>query len=261
MDSSLDSMLIRHLEHNLRANLLIRSAPMTGKTQAIHAARQWASLHPHFDLVCFAAHHTPFAKMHKQLLHTAEYVQNRHTVFVIDDIHLLDTYQLECMAMAAKKSSQVSVIGLGLPVEPLADACRSSALFDLINEYRAASGLSTQQRIPALDQEALRHTLYMAHQLEMTHRGEHGSSPAERVLRVLPEAKHIRECVARGLAAPHEILEQWLGSRNHYNNIRVTETNACGLAQVWRWTVSRESGSPQMIAHVFVTYITCSTGE
>ncbi|CAH0305451.1 CAP domain-containing protein [Pseudomonas brassicacearum] len=261
MGGNLDSMLLQHLKYSPHADLLIRSAPLTGKTQAVNAAQRWATSHPQINMVIISAHQTPFARMYNQLMRTANRVQNRHTVFVIDDIHFLDANQLGYLDLASKNSPHISVIGLGLPIEPLGDAPRSCVLFDLINEYRSSSGLSTQQRLPVLDQVALRHTHFMARQLEMTHRGEHGLGPTDRVLQVLPEAQHVRECVARGLGAPCTILEQWLGSRNHYNNIRVAEANACGLAQIWRWTVSSENGSPQVIAHVFVTYIACSTGE
>ncbi|MCA5974435.1 MULTISPECIES: CAP domain-containing protein [Pseudomonas] len=261
MDGNLSSMLVRHLECTPKADLLIRSSPLTGKTEAVDAARNWATSNPQIDVVSLSAHHKSFALIHSQIRRTAERVKKRHTIFVIDDVHLLNASQLGRISLISKKAFHVSIIGLGLPIEPLTDISRSCILFDLINEYRSSCGLMTQQRLPSLDQLALRHTHYMARQLEMTHCGEHGLTPVDRVLQVLPEAKHVRECIARGLGAPCEILERWLGSLNHYNNIRVAETNACGLAQVWRWTVSFESGSPKVTAHVFVTYITCSIGE
>lgn len=92
-------------------------------------------------------------------------------------------------------------------------------LLSLHNEARVEAKLRTLEVSPRLREAAQKHAEEMAKRGEMTHEGENGSTPAERIK---AEGYRFRRCgenVAHGRFTLEELMDGWLNSPPHKKNI------------------------------------------
>jgi uncharacterized protein YkwD len=72
---------------------------------------------------------------------------------------------------------------------------------------------------PVLESPALEHSKDMAAHDDLSHTGHDGSSPADRVTRSGYKWSHVGENLASGMISPEEVVNGWVGSPHHCENI------------------------------------------
>jgi uncharacterized protein YkwD len=99
------------------------------------------------------------------------------------------------------------------------------------NRERREAGLPPLTASPKLAEAALRHARDMAERDFMSHTGSDGSTPAERVDRTGYGYRSVGENVAAGYPDPEAVLEGWMDSPPHRENI-LGDFGEIGLARV-----------------------------
>lgn len=92
-------------------------------------------------------------------------------------------------------------------------------LVDLHNEARRDEKLRTLQVSRKLQEAAQKHAEDMAERAEMTHKGEDGSTPAERIKAEGYRYRRVGENIAYGQFSNKGVMEGWLDSPPHKKNI------------------------------------------
>lgn len=87
------------------------------------------------------------------------------------------------------------------------------------NEERGEEKLKTLQVSPKLQEAAQKHAESMAERGEMTHKGEDGSTPAERLKTEGYRYRRVGENIAYGQSSIEDVMEGWLDSPPHKKNI------------------------------------------
>lgn len=87
------------------------------------------------------------------------------------------------------------------------------------NEARAGEKLRTLQVSRKLQEAAQKHAEDMAERSEMTHKGEDGSTPAERIKAEGYRYRRVGENIAYGQFSIKKVMEGWLDSPPHKKNI------------------------------------------
>lgn len=114
----------------------------------------------------------------------------------------------------AGESSGGSEPGTGLQVAP--DVQR---VFDLVNEERAAAGLSPLALNAKLNDAAQAHAESMYEEGYFSHTGSDGSTVADRVERFGYAWSTVGENIAYGATSPEQVMQMWMNSSGHRANI------------------------------------------
>lgn len=93
---------------------------------------------------------------------------------------------------------------------------RIAQLMDLHNNERNQHNVPILQQDAGLMQAAQQHADWMANNGKMSHRGENGSSPGDRIG---PGYNTWGENVAMGQKTPAEVTRDWMNSSGHRRNI------------------------------------------
>lgn len=114
------------------------------------------------------------------------------------------------------------------PSPPPAQAV--SAVVALVNQQRVAAGLAPLVEDGALTDAARAHAIDQAMRQEMTHTGSDGSSPGDRIARAGFAASTWAENVAAGYTSAAAVMDGWMGSPGHRDNILSPDFTAIGVA-------------------------------
>ena len=114
------------------------------------------------------------------------------------------------------------------PEPPSATAAGDAV--SILNEYRIAAGLPTLTEDPALVEAARTHSLDQAAMQTMTHTGSDGSNAGDRVAMAGFPASIWGENVAAGYGSTSAVMDGWMGSRGHRENILEGSFTAVGVA-------------------------------
>ncbi|MFI9648379.1 CAP domain-containing protein [Streptomyces sp. NPDC052040] len=103
---------------------------------------------------------------------------------------------------------------------PRATASSATArVVELVNAERAKAGCSALTVSPTLAKVAQAHSEDMAAHRNMSHTGSDGSSPGDRITRAGYDWSSYGENVAYGYATPEQVMEGWMASPGHRENI------------------------------------------
>jgi uncharacterized protein YkwD len=142
-------------------------------------------------------------------------------------------------ADALKNESRVSE-----RILQLANEARSRARRCGMRQFPAVPPLSLEQR---LTNAAREHARDMARHNMLEHRGSDGSSPDQRVTSTGYKWRATGENIASGPTTPEEVMQGWLASPGHCENIMSPRFNEMGIA----WVVDPKSDSGVYWAQVF----------
>lgn len=114
--------------------------------------------------------------------------------------------------------------------DPAATPARlRAAVVCLVNEARNAHGLWSLNADPQLEQAAQSHTDDMANRNYFDHTTPEGQTPDQRVSATGYEWGAVAENLALGAQTPFAVMEQWLGSQAHCQNIFSTKVLDIGV--------------------------------
>lgn len=125
------------------------------------------------------------------------------------------------------------------PAAPSSDA--AAAVLALVNKERATAGCSALTVNEKLTKAAQDHSADMAAHSNMSHTGSDGSDPGQRITRAGYTWRTYGENVAYGYSTPEKVMEGWMNSPGHRQNILNCSFKeiGIGLAQPNRyWTQS-----------------------
>ncbi len=108
------------------------------------------------------------------------------------------------------------------------------AVVQLINEARAAHGLAPLDVDTRLVEAAQVHAHDLAAHGHVAHEGSDGSEPAVRATRAGYAWTFIAENVAAGYASPPEVVERWLRSPSHRENMLSDRARHVGIGYARR---------------------------
>lgn len=103
-------------------------------------------------------------------------------------------------------------------------------VLELVNQERAKVGADPLKIDQQLDRAADIHTQYQANTDNMTHVGNKGSSLGDRVNATNYEWSRIGENVAAGYTTPEAVVEGWMNSPGHRDNILNPEFEEIGIS-------------------------------
>ncbi|MBW4515476.1 MAG: CAP domain-containing protein [Timaviella obliquedivisa GSE-PSE-MK23-08B] len=99
----------------------------------------------------------------------------------------------------------------------------------LTNQFRAKNGLAPLALNAKLSQAAQTHSRNMATQDFFSHVGKDGSSVGDRVSRVGYDWRTVAENIAAGQSTPSEVVNSWIDSSGHRENILNTTIKEIGV--------------------------------
>jgi uncharacterized protein YkwD len=135
------------------------------------------------------------------------------------------------------------VAAFALPATP-AYADESDDVVAMVNEERESAGCSPVTVDARLTKAAQGHSQDQADRGEMTHTGSDGSTPGQRATRAGYRWSRIGENVAMGTRSPQRVMELWMNSPSHRDNILNCAFRHIGVAQVnGYWT--QDFGRPK----------------
>ncbi|MGH3738296.1 MAG: CAP domain-containing protein [Micromonosporaceae bacterium] len=108
------------------------------------------------------------------------------------------------------------------------DAALEAAVIDLVNAERDKSGCGAVRLEVKLRTASRRHSADMAAHNEMSHTGSDGSSPWDRAGRAGYDHA-MSENVAMGYRTAEAVMEGWMNSKGHRDNILNCEAKAVGV--------------------------------
>ncbi|MGW6981908.1 CAP domain-containing protein [Streptomyces sp. NPDC054932] len=94
-----------------------------------------------------------------------------------------------------------------------------AAVLALVNQERAAAGCSAVSLNAKLTKAAQDHSADMASHSNMSHTGSDGSDPGARITRAGYAWSTYGENVAYGYSTPEKVMEGWMNSQGHRENI------------------------------------------
>ncbi len=101
-----------------------------------------------------------------------------------------------------------------------------TAVFNSINTYREANNLQTLTIIDTASTYAMDHNFYMIDNKQMNH--DNFETRSSKLIN--QGAKLVLENVAFGYRSEHEVMEGWLNSEGHKNNIENSQITHIGLS-------------------------------
>lgn len=113
---------------------------------------------------------------------------------------------------------------------PPATAAPATDAVSIANEHRAAAGLPPLVEDPALVDAARSHSLDQAAMQSMTHTGSNGSNAGDRIASAGFAASTWGENVAAGYGSTTAVMDGWMSSHGHRENILGTAFTAIGVA-------------------------------
>lgn len=128
----------------------------------------------------------------------------------------------------------LAIVALATLALGRAHAQDTSRVLDLVNQHRAAAGLSPLIRAAELDSAADRHSDDMATNNFMSHTGSDGSSPAQRISAAGYKWTTYGENIAAGYATADAVVAAWMNSTGHRNNILNANFKEIGIAVTYR---------------------------
>jgi len=102
---------------------------------------------------------------------------------------------------------------------PISGPAYCDAVISLVNQVRNAEGLSTLTQNAALTQSAQNHSTWMAMENTLSHTGQGGSTPEERIRDAGYLIYGFGENVGGGADSPEKIMDEWMHSAPHRANI------------------------------------------
>lgn len=130
-------------------------------------------------------------------------------------------------------SAAILASPLVLKAEPASANCRDSSyvleVAKLTNQVRAKYRLHPLRFNCKLYSAAQDHTFNMVRMRKMSHTGSDGSSVANRVQRVGYQYSAVAENVAQARKEPSQVVEAWMNSPRHRNNILNSEYTEIGV--------------------------------
>jgi uncharacterized protein YkwD len=115
-----------------------------------------------------------------------------------------------------------------------AHAQDTARVLDLVNQHRAAAGLSPLIRAAELDSAARRHSDDMATHNFMSHTGSDGSTPGQRISAAGYQWSTYGENIAAGYSTAEAVVNAWMNSSGHRANILNSRYKEIGLAVTYR---------------------------
>jgi uncharacterized protein YkwD len=142
-----------------------------------------------------------------------------------------------CAVCPAVSRAQTPRAANAPQVEPLI-----ATLIALHNQERSRAGLPALTMDIRLMQAAQLQAQYMARHKKATHQGQNGTTPAQRVQQQAYHALRVAENVAEGQQTAEAVLQAWLHSPPHRQNIlgpfsEIGAARAIGAAGVPYWCV------------------------
>lgn len=126
-----------------------------------------------------------------------------------------------------------AALGLGASTgQVAADPSYEQQVITLTNQERAAHGCGALTQHAALTTAARGHTNDMATRNEMTHQGANGSDAGDRVRQAGYPATTWAENIAYGQATPQEVVDDWMASPGHRENILDCQLTEIGVGHV-----------------------------
>lgn len=116
------------------------------------------------------------------------------------------------------------------PVEPLPEGLE--LLLKLHNDERLKRGLPGLQSHPILSRAAQKHTEWMARENRLSHRGQGGSQPWDRVSEEGYQYSSVGENIAYGYTSPESVFRGWMNSKGHKANILARGYSQIGFGYV-----------------------------
>ncbi|MBN1139425.1 MAG: CAP domain-containing protein [Anaerolineae bacterium] len=104
----------------------------------------------------------------------------------------------------------------------------------LINQARSKRGLEALVADSHLTAAARAHSLDMAQHDALSHTGSDGSTPAERIARQGYAWMLYAENVSCGYTTPAEVVQGWMDSKGHRDNILLADLRHIGVGTVYR---------------------------
>jgi uncharacterized protein YkwD len=102
----------------------------------------------------------------------------------------------------------------------------------LLNDVRSAGGVMELGQNAALTQAASAHALDMVTNNYLSHTGLDGSTPGDRALAAGYNYEYISENIARGFETEQGVMDGWMGSEGHRDNILDPRAQDFGLGRV-----------------------------
>jgi uncharacterized protein YkwD len=128
------------------------------------------------------------------------------------------------------------------PPAPMDRQAVSRRVLELTNQARSHARHCGAEAFPAappltlapsaLERAALTHSQDMANHDYLDHTGHDGSSPADRVTRTGYKWKAIGENLASGITTPEEVVNGWVGSPHHCENLMSSRFTQMAVAYV-----------------------------
>ena len=105
-----------------------------------------------------------------------------------------------------------------------------AAALEAVNRFRAEVGLTPVAADAALDRAAQRHAEAMRERGFYDHRGADGSSPRKRAVDAgYPRPGGVGENIAKGIFGGAEVVERWMKSQGHRENLLRPAARFAGL--------------------------------
>lgn len=139
----------------------------------------------------------------------------------------------------------------GLSGDPSGLARLEDALHDAVNGWREARHLVALERLPELDAVARRHSADMATRGFFSHETPEGTNPVDRIQAGGVDGFSLAaENVGMTTRAdPNgEVLQGWLHSKDHYENLSAPAFNATGIG------IARRADGTLLYTQVYVTF-------
>ena len=114
----------------------------------------------------------------------------------------------------------------GASAEPARDVAK------LASDFRVSKGLNPLAISPVLEAAAEAHARDMAKRGFFSHKGSDGSSVATRAKRKGYRYCLIAENIAKGQASAAEVMQSWIGSKGHRDNMLRRKMREIGVAHV-----------------------------
>jgi uncharacterized protein YkwD len=123
--------------------------------------------------------------------------------------------------------------GDDLIANPPRDDFQNSPSFTLLlNDARAGGGVHELSQNAALTQAASAHALDMETYNYLSHTGLDGSTPGDRALEAGYNYAYISENIARGFETEEGVMDGWMASEGHRDNILDPRAEDFGLGRV-----------------------------
>jgi uncharacterized protein YkwD len=121
-------------------------------------------------------------------------------------------------------------------------ASLQAAVVDNVNAERAQKSLPALRPSGELMEAAQRHACDNAGRNRMSHRGSNGSDVGQRARRAGYDWRLVNENVAAGYRGPGAVVEGWMTSRGHRDNILARGTRSIGVGLAYS-----ASGQPHWV--------------